>query len=223
MRKIISLSGKAKSGKDTVAEYLVEKHGFKQESWAGNLKRMCQKIFNLTDHEVFTQEGKEKPLKFGRYLEEEQYYQILGWMKATIDVDLEAIPFDELMAEKFKPSELPLELETPRQILQVVGTEICRSIYQKYHVDLLKLKIKNDENTDFVISDSRFQNEVEAFRDYENSQTITIKIERDMEAIKESAHASESTLDTLEGFDYVIENNGTLEELYAKIEEIVKD
>lgn len=43
---IISISGLIGSGKDTIAEYLVAKHGFKQASFAGNLKDAIATIFN---------------------------------------------------------------------------------------------------------------------------------------------------------------------------------
>ena len=52
---IISISGLIGSGKDTIAEYLVAKHGFKQESFAGNLKNAISTIFNW-DRELL--EGK---------------------------------------------------------------------------------------------------------------------------------------------------------------------
>ena len=52
---IISISGLIGSGKDTIAEYLVAKHGFKQESFAGNLKDAISTIFNW-DRELL--EGK---------------------------------------------------------------------------------------------------------------------------------------------------------------------
>ena len=52
---IISISGLIGSGKDTIAEDLVAKHGFKQESFAGNLKDAKSTIFNW-DRELL--EGK---------------------------------------------------------------------------------------------------------------------------------------------------------------------
>lgn len=42
---IISISGLIGSGKDTVANFLVEKYGFHRESWAGTLKDAVSSIF----------------------------------------------------------------------------------------------------------------------------------------------------------------------------------
>ncbi len=44
---IIGLCGEIGSGKDTVAEYLVEAHGYTFISFAGKLKRVAADVFNL--------------------------------------------------------------------------------------------------------------------------------------------------------------------------------
>lgn len=50
---IISLSYKARVGKDTVADYLVKKYSFCKTSFADPLKRGCKEIFSLTDEQVY--------------------------------------------------------------------------------------------------------------------------------------------------------------------------
>lgn len=42
---IISISGLIGSGKDTIADYLVNHHGFNRESWAGTLKDAVSSVF----------------------------------------------------------------------------------------------------------------------------------------------------------------------------------
>lgn len=60
---IIGLTGKMKSGKDTVADIIIEsfKHKAfaKKVSCADPLKRLCIEFFGLKEHDVYTQEGKE--------------------------------------------------------------------------------------------------------------------------------------------------------------------
>ena len=41
---VIGLTGRARSGKDTVADYLVEKHGFEKASFAGPLKQVARAV-----------------------------------------------------------------------------------------------------------------------------------------------------------------------------------
>ena len=55
---IILLSGWAESGKDTCANYLAEKHGFKQFAFADSLKEECSKQYNFPLSLTNTHEGK---------------------------------------------------------------------------------------------------------------------------------------------------------------------
>lgn len=51
MRKktVVGITGKAGTGKDTVANYLVNEHGFKKDSFAAPLKRLVGDIFCVPD------------------------------------------------------------------------------------------------------------------------------------------------------------------------------
>lgn len=46
---IIGIHGRAGSGKDTVADYLVQHYGFRKDSLAAPLKRCVQDIFGISD------------------------------------------------------------------------------------------------------------------------------------------------------------------------------
>lgn len=49
---LIGLVGKARSGKDTVADYLVKEFNFEKRSFARTLKEMGKKYFDLSDDEI---------------------------------------------------------------------------------------------------------------------------------------------------------------------------
>lgn len=53
MSHIIAISGKLGSGKDTLADMLVENYGFVKMSFAENLKRACQVVFGFTEDQLF--------------------------------------------------------------------------------------------------------------------------------------------------------------------------
>lgn len=100
------------------------------------------------------------------------------------------------------------------------------------------------EDSKWIITDMRFDNEIEAVK---KRNSITIKIERDtelrypklwkdyQESNEESwddyllskgltntvYHPSEISLDKRDDFDYVIKNNGSLEELVQKVENVL--
>lgn len=59
---VILLSGYKRSGKDTIAEYLTEKHGYTQFSLASPLKDMVRKKYGLLKIHVDHQAYKEKEL-----------------------------------------------------------------------------------------------------------------------------------------------------------------
>ena len=56
---IIAICGFKRSGKDTLADHLVAKHGFKKASIATPLKQACKQLFALSDEQV---DGDEKDI-----------------------------------------------------------------------------------------------------------------------------------------------------------------
>ena len=79
------------------------------------------------------------------------------------------------------------------------------------HVEKSKNNFPN-----WIITDMRFPNEMEAVK---KKDGITIRVNRNLEESKDQ-HESETELDNAE-FDYVIDNNGTIEELIEKVKEIL--
>lgn len=59
---LIGLTGRKGSGKDTFADYIVEKYGFIKLAFANQLRNILKATFNWTD-EHFNRENKEKECK----------------------------------------------------------------------------------------------------------------------------------------------------------------
>ena len=121
---------------------------------------------------------------------------------------------DEFWSERFgKPV-------TPRWVLQYFGTEVMRgNMYDGIWVDSCLGRYKGD-NT--VISDTRFVNEIEKIK-AKGGKIICVKrgeLPTQKEMQERGAHKSEwDWLDS--SFDYVIDNNGTLEDLYKKVDDLI--
>ena len=184
---IVGVIGKKRSGKDTIAEYLVEKHGFIRMSFADPMKIACKHIFYMTDEQMW------------------------GYGKEVID---------------------PRYGVTPRKILQVMGTEMFQyDIYK--HIPELKEKVpprtlwvyrlmmeyEKIKNLKVVISDVRFQHEAEEILKVGG---LLIKVIRPKFGFEEDNHASEKEIDDIHCYDTLMFNNGTIEELQVKIDDLLK-
>lgn len=117
---------------------------------------------------------------------------------------------------------------SPRQVLQYLGTDVIRKgmkqlipdIQDNFWVNLLRIKylekIQFDPNTKVIVSDVRFQNEIDMVHQMGG---IVIKLIRPLNS-NIDVHESEKNIDNLNG-EFNIINDGTLEELYKKIDEII--
>lgn len=108
---------------------------------------------------------------------------------------------------------------SPRQAMQTLGTEWGRNTI---NANLWLLRAQDEINNammdgkSLAITDARFDNEAQLIKD---NGGIVIKIVRaDIEAV--AAHSSETGIsDSL--IDYVIKNDGSLFDLWAKIDSII--
>ena len=116
-----------------------------------------------------------------------------------------------------------------REFLQVVGTELFRAKDPNVWVNLLIKEVHDlGPNTNIIISDARFNNEFEALK---QDGFVLVKIVRyDAERMAEekvseevARHASEIDMLFYEGFDHVIINCGTLEDLYRSVDYLIED
>jgi len=208
---IIGITGLINSGKDTIADYLTTFHGYKRLSFAASLKDAVAAVFNW-DREML--EGTTKSSR--------------EWREQV----------DTWWAERLGIPHL-----TPRWILQYWGTDVCRNAF---HNDIWVASVENKLRTstdNIVLTDCRFYNEVGAIK---NAGGITIRVERGLNpewyshAINFNKgengnlgwaigrhrleqlgiHASEYSSVGLE-YDYIIANDGTIDDLHKKIESII--
>jgi hypothetical protein len=202
---IIGVCGFIGSGKDTVADYLQNFHEFRRESFASTLKDAVAAVF-----------GWDRTLLEGRTKEARE------WREQV----------DPWWAER-----LGMPTLTPRWILQYWGTEVCR---KAFHDDIwiasLENKIRNSKDH-VVISDCRFPNEIQAIRNAGGKivwvqrgelpewYDLAVKANQghnhavqDLKMMK--IHASETAWVGTQ-FDSIINNNGTIDELYRQAESII--
>ena len=207
---IIGICGFIGSGKDTVADYLTNFHEFRRESFANSLKDAVAQVF-----------GWDRTMLEGRTK------QAREWREQV----------DPWWSDRLKMPEL-----TPRWVLQHWGTEVCR---HGFHDDIwiasLENKLRHSED-DVVISDCRFPNEIAAirranglvvrvirgpepewydsalaFNHGENKNMLWSTSKSRLEKLK--IHASETAWVGTK-FDAVLDNNGSLDDLYLQIQRL---
>ena len=204
---IIGVVGLIGAGKDTMADYLVNIHQFRRESFANTLKDAVSAVF-----------GWDRDLLEGRTRHSREWReQVDAWWADRLGIpDL-----------------------TPRWVLQYWGTEVVR---RSFHDDTWIASLENrlrKTTDDVVISDCRFPNEIRAIR---SAGGHVIRVVRGPEpewySVAEQAnfgtngaaqmlqsmgvHASETAWIGTD-FDRVLDNNGTLTDLYDQVTGLVQD
>ena len=208
---IIGVCGFIGSGKDTIADYLTNFHEFRRESFANSLKDAVAQVFGW-DRTML--EGRTKSAR--------------EWREQV----------DPWWAKRLNMPEL-----TPRWVLQYWGTEVCRKGFNDdIWIASLENKLRNSKD-DIVISDCRFPNEIKSIK---AAGGIVIRVKRGTEPewYKDAAdmnagdtcmnwmlaktrmeklgiHASETAWVGTK-FDAVLENNGTIDDLFEQVKNLVE-
>jgi flagellin-specific chaperone FliS len=118
---------------------------------------------------------------------------------------------------------------TPREAFQKIGTEFGQNIIHELlpnlNIEKKTLWTRNLDNIDksknIVISDVRFKHEIDAIK---KNGGIIIKINRNTIQNDFNKHSSEQEIFNISPFliDFIIDNNGTLNELFEKINYLKK-
>ena len=209
---IIGFVGFIGSGKDTAADYLVNFHGYRRDSFANTLKDAVACVF-----------GWDRVLLEGRTKEAREWReQVDTWWAARLNM----------------PN------LTPRLMLQLWGTEVCRN---GFHDDIWIASLENKmrKTTDnIVISDVRFPNEIKAIH---NAGGIVVRIKRGDDPVwyqdavnmnegkgnmswllstdklkRLGIHASETSW-VGGNIDHIVYNDTTIDELFEQIKNLVED
>jgi len=190
---LIGVVGLIGSGKGTVADRLEHKHKFRKDSFAKSLKDAVGSMFNW-DREML--EGKTDESR--------------AWRERP----------DAFWSKRFGKD------VTPRWVLQHFGTEVMRQgMHDAIWVDSCMARYDGKPT---VIADTRFENEIKTIREMggtillvkrgQNPDWFTDYIEGNI--VPKNVHSSEYAWAKSE-YDHLITNDGTLEELHQKIDDLI--
>jgi hypothetical protein len=205
---IIAFSGTKFAGKDTAAEALIRSHGFKRIGLADKLKDICSEVFNIPRQHMDDPTMKEAPFTLAVSIGTVHIDTLLRIL-ARDGYDFEFYSTYELLCKNF----LGKILTTIREVLQVIGTDLCRTyIKDDIWLQYAKSTILNHEG-DLVITDARFQNEREFLA---KLGAVMILIVRPGFENK-STHISENQLGFPEDYDVIVTNSSTISVLHSDI------
>ena len=241
---LLGIGGKANSGKDLVGriiQYLTsgaeEKYTFEEyeenfpkfgtilgylpnweiKKFADKLKDIVCLLIGCTRQQLENREFKEKELG-----EEWGVWKVVkndGTQFGGIHENKKDAEFT-LSICSWSNCQVVFEKMTPRKMLQQVGTDLFRN--QLHPNTWVNATFANYQDDNWIITDMRFPNELEAVKKH-NGITIRINrglVERTGKMIQGPEHISETALDDAE-FDYVIENDCTIDDLIEKVREIL--
>jgi hypothetical protein len=212
--KIIGISGRKQSGKNTVANFMsgrVLKENLLVEDFSiddkGQLLIKTEDLYGKSGWGILDVTRKDE--EYVSYAEPNiwplvKVYHFADYLK-SICVDLFDLTHEQVYGtDDQKNTDTPYGM-TARDFLQYFGTDIMRNIKDTVWVDYTISKILQDNSKLSLIPDVRFPNEVDAIH---KAGGIVIRLTRD---VKKSDHACESALDfhnfNWDDFDVVINNN----------------
>jgi hypothetical protein len=174
---VLGIYGKARSGKDTIGNYLAEKHGFYRTAFATYPKHILIHLYDLSYEQMFGDKLKEEvDARYGC---------------------------------------------SPRYIMQY-WLQACRHIDPNIWIRICKKTIEGAiRSQPVVVTDMRFKDEAKMIAEMGGH---LIKVEKDGASASGGIenHISEHDLDDWASWDLVIDNNGTLEQLYNQVENFLR-
>lgn len=196
---LIGIIGKKGSGKDTIAQYLAKEYNFQTYAFAEPLKRSIQKMFDLSDKQLYDEKYKEE-----------------------IDPRWGVSPrelFQKIGTEFFQR-----DIYTYFPNLQVQPRLFWVKHFQQWYLS----EIEKNPDLKILVTDVRFLHEFKAIKELGGMIFKVERLAGESHYDKNvthphyeqyKTHTSETELDDLEyqNIDYLIGNNGTIEDLFETV------
>lgn len=190
---IIAFSGRARSGKTTLANEVI-KYGYIKISYADKLKKLLSQIYGWAIETLSDTKKKEELLPEPVVWNEETAKTLAKLINTTKKLNSNYVLF-----------------LTRRDAMQYVGTQVLREYDSNFHVKELKKQIQS--NINYVLDDVRFDNE---YKLLQSLNATCIFVTRPYYK-SYSNHDSEVCLNRLM-FDYNILNDGNIKVFISKFD-----
>ena len=169
--------------------------------FADSLKQACHIIFGIPLEDMETEEGKQK-------LTHVRWPDGYGVNTVSYSVNRDG---EGVKGVIYKPSDNN-RFMTVREVLQFVGTELFRNqmVADVWLESIFRKPWKEDDIV--IIADARFPNEVAVAKE----KGLLIGVSRNT-GLESDGHASETSLADYDGYDHMVVNNGSVENLVDQL------
>ena len=180
--KIIGLLARSRSGKDTVADYIItnyKSYNIVKRRLASPIKNAVKELYGLNDDDLESD---------------------------TKDVHI----------PKFNCSPREIMVQITKTVMDLSGTDFFTNrLYDSIAMNDQSEQSEQSEHPEItIIPDIRYQHDIDRIH---KNNGIIIKIERNLQNV---IYSNENSIEKMEA-DYIIVNNGTLDELYSQINNII--
>lgn len=222
-RKYIGLIGLKGAGKSTVAD-IIKKLPYgtpaREIAFADKLKQVCIRAYSLTNEEVYgSEKEKEKLINNNFYKVYDVLVDFFG--HSTIKRCSRGV---HILQDFIKRHQ---SFSSPRECLQLVGTELLRAYDVDCHVKGALQKAKDSDASLIIFSDVRFKSEYDSLVKEFGDDVSFIQVQEANPKISEDTHASEQFAKEFEANGYndytIINEKKGFELLETDVEEILKD
>lgn len=199
--RVWGLAGLMRSGKDTVANILVEEYGFEKIAWADLLREVIFTLNPILDIVPWNNRGST-------------VYRVVEDIHGEVSVvDLNQYIRVQDALETYGYEGTKERYPEYRRLLQYMGTEVGRNKFgSNFWVDATMKIINKKPTQDWVITDCRFPNEVAAVRKCTRGKVFYI----DRPGLVQGTHASENSLTSTQ-LDGIILNHGSITDLGQEV------
>lgn len=207
---VVAFCGSKGAGKSTSSEIFKSMVDVPTEelALADHLKNVCSEIFEIAPQNFFDQNLKEKELLDYVVLESNHITAVIQ----NFEFSEEQFTFDE----HIRPH-VGKVLETPRKLLQYIGTEVLHKLDPLVHVKIMLSKRSEDKLT--LITDLRFPQEFDALMDLcgESFKPAYVQNNAAEAAAESDGHASERGYHLFKHRCHLVDNNSNLANLHKNV------
>lgn len=202
--RVIAVSGYKRSGKDTIANYLVKNYGFKKVAFADPLKDLVARKFDI-DRASLDDHRKEEPLLQYPVDPKDKFSQMIA--------DFMLMEFKDENGHQYGRDYQDKTLYWTPRALAILEGSVNRAVNSSYWVKQAIREIQKGDSFDYVISDLRYCSEVSQLEEAFGLNLTTVRIDRFDSS--PSVDPSERDLDGYE-FDLTVSNRGSVKDLFIE-------